>query len=127
MDSALCFTPEGNSYEQRGRAALKHLRQAQATAVFCYNDRTAVGLMSACREEGLPVPKELAVIGFDDLELSRYVTPSLTTINQPRFKLGQTAMRMALDLLEGKEVQDQVLPCALVERDSTAAVHAIID
>ncbi|MBN1992325.1 MAG: LacI family DNA-binding transcriptional regulator [Anaerolineae bacterium] len=105
---------------QQGQEALAHLLAAKATAVFCYNDLMAIALLTACRQRKLAVPAELSVVGFDDIEPARYITPALTTVNQPRFKLGQLAMRMTLDLLDEQAGQNQLLSCALVVRESTA-------
>ena len=71
------------------------------TAVFCYNDMTAIGLLRAARREGVSIPRDLAVVGFDDIPLASYVVPSLSTITQPKRELGQRATEMVLDLLLG--------------------------
>lgn len=104
---------------KRGQASLAPLLATGVTAVFCYNDLTAIGLMTACRKQGLSIPHHLSIVGFDNIELSCYVTPPLTTIRQSRSKLGELAMQMTLDLLDHKQVQDQVLPGKLVIRGST--------
>lgn len=103
-----------------GQALLPELWQAGITAVFCYNDMIAVGALLACRELGVAVPGQLSVIGFDDIELARYVTPPLTTVHQPKLRLGELAMRMLLDLLDGRPVSNQVLSTELIVRASTA-------
>lgn len=118
-DSMLIVSPEAGSDLERGRAGLETMLAAGATAVFCYNDLIAIGLLLACHQQGLAIPQELSIIGFDDIEPAMYTTPSLTTIHQPRFKLGQLAMTMTLELLEGQDVQDQILPCDLMVREST--------
>ena len=74
----------------------------------------------ACRQHNIAVPEEFSVVGFDDIEPALYVTPPLTTIRQPQTQLGQLAMSMALDLLNEQEVQDQILNCELIVRESTA-------
>lgn len=106
---------------EQGRAGLQQLLQAQVTAIFCYNDMIAIGVLSACRQQNIIVPGRLSVIGFDDIELAQYVTPPLTTIAQPRLKLGQLAMQMTLNLLEGQQAQDKVLPGKLVIRQSAGS------
>lgn len=103
-----------------GQALLPGLLQAGITAVFCYNDMLTVGALLACRELGVAVPEQLSVIGFDDIELARYVTPPLTTVHQPKLRLGELAMRMLLDLLDGRPVSNQVLSTELIVRASTA-------
>lgn len=103
-----------------GQALLPELFAAGVTAIFCYNDMIAVGALLACRELGIAVPDQLSVVGYDDVETARYVTPPLTTIHQPKLRLGEIAMQMLLDLLQGRSVQNQVLPTELVVRASTA-------
>jgi LacI family transcriptional regulator/LacI family repressor for deo operon, udp, cdd, tsx, nupC, and nupG len=103
-----------------GQASLPELLRAGITAVFCYNDMIAVGALLACRELGVAVPDQLSVIGFDDIELARYVTPPLTTVHQPKLRLGELAMRMLLDLLDGRPVSNQMLSTELIVRASTA-------
>ena len=71
------------------------------TAAFCYNDMTAVGLLKAARQSGLAVPRNLAVVGFDDIPLASYVVPSLTTVAQPKREMGRRATEMVLELLDG--------------------------
>jgi LacI family transcriptional regulator/LacI family repressor for deo operon, udp, cdd, tsx, nupC, and nupG len=121
-DSDLVLPPVADHDLERGRQALELLMAVEATAVFCYNDIIAIGLFVACREHGLAVPQKLSVVGFDDIEPALYVTPPLTTVRQPRFELGQLAMKMVLDLFDGQEVQDQLLPCDLIVRESTSAI-----
>ncbi|MDB5081651.1 MAG: transcriptional regulator HrmR, LacI family [Chloroflexi bacterium] len=103
-----------------GQELLPRLLAAGVTAVFCYNDMLAVGALVACRELGLKVPGDLSLVGFDDIALAKYVTPPLTTIHQPMFDLGRSAMEMLLDLLDQKEVENKVLQPYLVTRQSSA-------
>ena len=103
-----------------GQAMLPELLPTGVTAVFCYNDLIAVGVLMACRELGLRVPEQLSVAGYDDVDIARYVTPPLTTIHQPKLRLGEIAMQMLLDILDGRPVQSKILPNELVVRDSTA-------
>jgi LacI family transcriptional regulator/LacI family repressor for deo operon, udp, cdd, tsx, nupC, and nupG len=93
--------------------------QAGVTAVFCYNDMYAVGALTACRELGVEVPGQVSIIGFDGVELAQYVTPPITTIHQPKLRLGQLAMGMLLDLMADKPVEDHVLQPELLVRCST--------
>lgn len=102
-----------------GQAMLPDVLRAGVTAVFCYNDTVAIGALLACRDLGVSVPDQLSIHGFDDVELAQYVTPPLTTMHQPKLRLGESAMRMILDLLEGKPVQNLVFSTELVVRSST--------
>lgn len=102
-----------------GQSLLPQLLTAGVTAIFCCNDMLAVGAMVACRELGVRVPDDLSVVGFDDIDLGKYVTPPLTTIHQPMFELGQNAMHMLLDLLDHREVKNKLLKPYLVIRESS--------
>lgn len=99
------------------------------TAVFCYNDVTAIGLMCAAREAGLSVPEDLSVVGFDDIPFASYMYPALTTIAQPKFEMGQQAMQMALALMpahaaSAAEVSDIVVKGTLIVRSSSGPLAA---
>lgn len=94
------------------------------SAVFCYNDMTAIGLLRAARAAGLSVPADLAVVGFDDILLASYVCPPLTTIAQPKAEMGQTAVEMALALIAAEDsgecqVSNTVVQGQLVVRESS--------
>jgi DNA-binding LacI/PurR family transcriptional regulator len=99
----------GNGRTDGGERALGALGALEAppTAVFCYNDMTAIGLLLAARREGLAVPGDLAVVGFDDIPFATYCYPPLTTIAQPKVEMGQLAMKMALSLMTVGEEESQ--------------------
>lgn len=111
-----------DDHTERGKASLESLWAAGATAVFCYNDVTAIGLLAACFQHSLVVPDHLSIIGFDDIEMAAYTTPPLTTIRQPRFKMGQQAMQLMLELLDGQVPENRPIPGELVVRQSTAGL-----
>jgi len=92
------------------------------TALFCASDLMAIGVMSELRQQGIKVPEEVSVIGFDDVDIARYYTPALTTIRQPTRELGATAAMALLDRLNGIEskVVLRQLDVELIERSSTA-------
>jgi DNA-binding LacI/PurR family transcriptional regulator len=97
------------------------------TAVFCYNDMTAIGVLRAARQIGISVPGELAVVGFDDIPLALYVQPPLTTISQPKPEMGKRATEMVLVLLssDGQAVADVsnvVVKGKLIVRGSSGAI-----
>jgi len=120
-DPALIFTSNIiEDHAKRGEASLEPLLAAGATAVFCYNDTTAMSLLATCYKRGVSVPGDLSIIGFDDIDMATYTIPPLTTIRQPRFELGQRAMQMMLALLNGQEPENQFLPIELVVRQTTA-------
>lgn len=116
----------GNGRADGGQEAADELlhRGLPVTAVFCYNDMTALGVLSALHRAGLRVPDDLSVIGYDDVSIAAYLYPPLTTIAQPRYALGRRAMEMALALIRGEEVRDVILPPALVTRESCRRARA---
>ena len=120
----------GDGLAASGQRALDALlRQASPpTAVFCYNDMTAIGLLVAARERGLSLPEDLSVVGFDDIPFAAYVFPTLTTIAQPKFDMGQRALAMVLALVKAGDaarstVADVIVQGNLVVRQSTAAAR----
>jgi len=111
---------------ERALSALMELDEPP-TAVFCYNDMTAIGLLRAAREAGLYVPQDLAVVGFDDILLASYVCPSLTTIAQPKAEMGRRALKMALALMTTQDpaaegIFNVVARGQLVVRESSRAI-----
>lgn len=91
------------------------------TAVFCYNDLTALGAIRKIRDRGLHVPADISVVGFDDLYISQYMDPPLTTIHQPMRQMGCMAMRTLLRIIAGPESgRDCKVPGELIVRASTA-------
>jgi LacI family transcriptional regulator/LacI family repressor for deo operon, udp, cdd, tsx, nupC, and nupG len=121
LDPALIFSSHSiEDHYSVGDASLEPLLAAEASAVFCYNDAAAIGLLAACHKHGISVPGDLSIIGFDDIDVTAYTTPQLNTIRQPRFELGRKAMQMMLALLNGKEPENQFLPAELIVRQTTA-------
>ena len=99
---------------ERGLAVLQALAEPP-TAVFCYNDMTAIGVLRATRQVGLVVPERLSVVGFDDIPFASYVQPSLTTIAQPKVTMGRQAMEMVLDLISRPRPVDSGFPNVMVQ------------
>ncbi|QKJ89014.1 Transcriptional regulator [Paramixta manurensis] len=91
-------------------------------ALFCHSDIMALGAMSQAKSLGLRVPQDISLVGFDDIELSRYSDPQLTTVAQPRFDIGREAMLLLLEQLQGKTVSSgsRLLDFELKVRGSTA-------
>jgi DNA-binding LacI/PurR family transcriptional regulator len=96
----------GDFSMESGYRAMKELLQVRhrLTALFAGNDTIAVGAIAALREAGLSVPRDVAVVGFDDLPFAAYCHPSLTTVNTDPIKQGQQAAIAAIELLEGRSV-----------------------
>jgi LacI family repressor for deo operon, udp, cdd, tsx, nupC, and nupG len=91
------------------------------TAVFAANDLDAIGAIKAVKEKGFRIPEDIAVIGFDDIQLASYTEPTLTTVRQPIYEMGTTAISLLVQLIEGKkEVPLKVeLPTQLIIRESS--------
>lgn len=104
-----------------GRRHAMALLDTDVTAIFCYNDMVAIGVLMAFRDNSIRVPEDVSVIGFDGVHIARYVTPPLTTIYQPKIEMGNRSMQMLLDLLGDNEVTDCVIRPRLIERASTGA------
>jgi len=100
--------------------------QPRPTAVVCFNDKVAVGVMEVAAARGLRVPEDLSVTGFDDIDVSRATTPRLTTVRQPLQEMGRTAVTMLTRQLDGHahEALSMELETRLVVRESTGPVPA---
>ena len=109
---------------QAGQQGLSRLLAAGVTALFCANDMIAIGALLACREQGIAVPQDLSVVGFDDIMVASYVTPALTTIRQPKAELGRIATRTLLDLLDKRPAYNHTLLPTLTIRASTTSPRA---
>jgi LacI family repressor for deo operon, udp, cdd, tsx, nupC, and nupG len=91
------------------------------TAVFLASDAMACGFIGEVQHHGVMVPRDVSVMGFDDIELVSHMTPALSTIRQPREALGRKAAQRLLDRIEGDDRdEDTILPVELVLRASTA-------
>jgi DNA-binding LacI/PurR family transcriptional regulator len=106
-----------------GRQILADLDPA-TTAIYAASDTTAIGLIQAAFQAGVPIPGRLSVVGYDNIDLAPFTVPPLTTIDQSGVELGRAAARLVFDMIDRKldrgEVEDVVLPTALVVRQSTA-------
>lgn len=96
----------------------------QPTAVFCGSDLIAMGLMSEMHKRGVSVPKDISVVGFDDIEIADHFIPPLTTIRQNRTQLGVLAATTLMGYLSGRSAQNdanvQLVDVLLIKRGSTA-------
>jgi LacI family transcriptional regulator len=98
-------------------AVEKVLAEFSPTAIFCTNDLLAIGVIRGLRQRGLRAPDDIAVIGYDDVELAAMTDPPLTTVHQPSYELGATAYEL---LRSGAEPEQRLFSPHLVERESTA-------
>jgi LacI family transcriptional regulator, repressor for deo operon, udp, cdd, tsx, nupC, and nupG len=110
---------------ESGAAAAERLlgRRERPTAIFCFNDEMAMGVIEVAKRLGVRVPQALSVVGFDDIRFSRHMDPPLTTIAQPMRQIGEGTVRLLLSILAGghdAETPESVtLPHKLVVRAST--------
>jgi DNA-binding LacI/PurR family transcriptional regulator len=109
--------PEGGEYAMAQILALEN----RPTAVFCYNDLSALGAMRAIRAHGLRIPEDISVVGFDDLYISQYLDPPLTTVSQPMPQMGRMAMETLLRIFDGADSPHNLrVKGHLIVRESTA-------
>jgi LacI family transcriptional regulator len=117
--------PSENSY-RGGYNATENLLSMSVppTAIFAMDDTMAIGALAAAEDLGWRVPADLSIIGFDDLEVSAYVRPALTTVRQPMEKLGRKAVELLLMMTDGDAPSDPgprlLLEPKLMIRDSCA-------
>src|SRR6185437_5364546 len=78
-------------------------RQPHPTAVFCANDLLALGLMRGLACQGIRVPQDIAVVGYDDVDFANVISPPLTTIRQPKYELGHKAAQLLLEETQNPE------------------------
>jgi LacI family repressor for deo operon, udp, cdd, tsx, nupC, and nupG len=121
LDSTLQL--EGDYLVQSGMdcASRLLLLPQRPTAIFCFNDDMAIGVIKFLQKQGFVVPDDISVMGFDDINYSKFVTPSLTTVHQPLHEIGSTCIELLLRQLKGQEVEPgrRFLPFELKVRDST--------
>jgi DNA-binding LacI/PurR family transcriptional regulator len=112
------WTP--SSGHAAGRRLAARIRAGEdVTAIFLANDQMALGLLAALHEEGLAVPGDVSVVGFDDLPESPYFTPPLTTVRQDFAELGRRGVQLVLSRLRGENLHPDPVPPALLVRAST--------
>ena len=117
---------EGDFSEQSGYRAGQELlaRPQRPDAIFAANDMMAIGCLFALNEAGVQVPRDMALAGFDDIPIARFVTPPLSTVRVRIADLGQHAMAALMQALQGtRGAPTQTLPVELVARESTERTH----
>ena len=115
------WTPS-SGYEAGRRLAARRRDGEEITAVFLANDQMAMGLLAALHEEGIEAPRDVSVVGFDDLPEAPYLTPPLTTVRQDFAELGHRAVELVLARLAGRELHLQPVPPELLVRSSSGPV-----
>lgn len=114
----------GDYLFESGEMAVRRFLELSAppTAIFACNDLMAIGAMKAILEQGLRVPEDISIVGFDDIALASYLNPPLTTIAQPKYELGRMAAQLVIQRITSsgsREKREIVLESRLVVRGST--------
>lgn len=119
-----CIVMNGDFSIESGSVAAERLlgRRDPPTAIFCFNDEMAMGVLETARRRHLTVPGALSVVGFDDIRFARYTDPPLTTVAQPMRAIGEGTVRLLLQILNdhGTAPESVTLPHTLTVRSSTA-------
>ena len=111
----------GGTIEDGVKAALQMLNEScNATAVQAVNDLVAVGCAETLLAQGLKIPHDISVAGFGNILTAEHYRVPLTTVRQPKFRLGVAAVDAMMNLMRGESVQPQRLTAELIERESTA-------
>jgi LacI family repressor for deo operon, udp, cdd, tsx, nupC, and nupG len=115
----------GDYTMEAGRAAAEHVLtlDERPTAIFAGNDEMAIGLIATLKRHGIECPRDISVMGFDDISVSQNYAPALTTMRQPREQIGRIAAETLINILEGNRTTSGpvrvVLRSELVVREST--------
>lgn len=121
------YIARGNFTFEAGANALEQLlaQPVPPTAVFCHSDVMALGALSLAKRRGLKVPDDLSIVGFDNIALSEFCDPPLTTVSQPRFDIGREGMLLLLEQMQGHNVNSgsRLLDCELIVRGSTQKIR----
>ena len=129
LDGSAAPVEAASSDAQGGYEAARRMLEGghPPSALFCYNDRMAMGAYRAAAELGLDIPADLSVVGFDDQELiAANLHPGLTTVALPHYEMGAWAAQRLIDTVEGTQLPDAAVPgpvlldCPLVTRSSVA-------
>ncbi len=127
VDHHIAFDPQlvlekGYTFADGKEAMARVLQLPSApTAVFCGNDILAIGAIVCAKERGMQVPRDISVVGFDDVEISAYYDPPLTTMAVPAYEMGQAAAKILIENIRGesKPPQQYILETKLIVRGST--------
>jgi LacI family transcriptional regulator len=112
-DEELPFVPDlienGDFNETGGYQAFKRLweKNGDLTAVFAANDEMALGVYKACREMAVPIPGRLAVVGVDNNRVTQYISPALSTVDQPKYAMGALLVEKFIDQMNDNDYKDQ--------------------
>lgn len=124
-DDSLIFAA-GTTIEEGRNAALQMLNEScNATAVQAVNDLVAIGASNVFLDQGLKIPQDISVMGFGNVLTSEHFRVPLTTVRQPKFRLGVAAMESMNKLIAGERPETQRLSAEVLARESTAAPKAL--
>jgi len=120
------YVTEATYREESGMEAMKVILSLnkRPTAVMAGNDLIAIGAISAIYEAGLKVPDDISVVGFDDIRVSRYINPAITTVSYNKTFLGYSAARLLINFIENGRMYEEILPVDvfLVKRGSVKRI-----
>ncbi len=112
----------GNFRQESGQALGEKMITGEIPmpqAILCANDEMAIGLMERLCEADIKIPQDISIIGFDDILISRYVQPKLSTISHPKFDLGKVAFETLIKILNGENVPNITLDTVFIPRESS--------
>ncbi|PSU95195.1 transcriptional repressor PurR [Photobacterium leiognathi subsp. mandapamensis] len=103
-----------------------HANGTLPSALVVANDMMAMGVINAANEVGIQIPEQLSIIGYDDIHIAKFMSPSLTTIHQPKYRLGQAAVETLLTRLDEPETAPRIIELepTLVERNSVKSLRS---
>ncbi len=119
LEDRLVFN-SGTTIEDGERAALQILQETpNATAIQAFNDSVAIGVANIFLNQGIKIPEEISLTGFGNSPLGEYYRVPLTTVRQPKYRLGMVAMDLMQNLMRGTPIESQRLPTELLTRASS--------
>ena len=113
----------GSFEEESGFEAAAYFAKTDVTAIVCASDLIAIGLIRGFESLGIQVPTDISVTGYDDLEISKYIKPALTTIKQDLDLIGEKAFMLLTSILMNRSSQRVVISGEIMYRDSVAPMH----
>lgn len=129
MDANLKFREDlvfyGGMHEDDGKKDLENLidKKIKFDAIFAVNDPVAIGATVVLKKKGLKIPEDVAVLGFSNNPITEYVTPSITTVEQPAYEMGKLSASILISLIRGENIENGSklisLPSKLIIREST--------
>ena len=120
VDDKLVFQ-SGNTIEDGTNTALQMLNEGcQPTAIQAVSDPVAIGCAEVLLQQGIKIPEDISIAGFGNILLAEHFRVPLTTVRQPKFRLGIAAVEAMMHLIHGEKIQTKRLPAEIIERQSTA-------